>query len=267
MSAHPQFAALRRHALLIAAVAAVLALLPDRAGAALFVGLGDPAAGGVGIIDNDANDTNKQAGIIVFNQNLADFTATGTLVRARVGGAGAAVQRLVLTNLTVQAKLGKNPAGATIAFADTFQQIFPNATIVHLSGNYFHGGANIGGADIMLAGFADNLAVGDTALGVVDPLAVANAASPSNFAYGLGKGPNEQVNLGGNKGITGMGGLITFSLMAADGFALPNSAELALSESSFIDGLPPIPEPGTAVLWSLGLLALGGWRWRRRGGN
>ncbi|MDP1533179.1 MAG: hypothetical protein Q8L92_06300, partial [Rubrivivax sp.] len=94
MSAHPQFAALRRHALLIAAVAAVLALLPDRAGAALFVGLGDPAAGGVGIIDNDANDTNKQAGIIVFNQNLADFTATGTLVRARVGGAGAAVQRL-----------------------------------------------------------------------------------------------------------------------------------------------------------------------------
>lgn len=220
--------------------------------------------GGVAITDNDANDTNNAVGIIEFNQTLAAFSATGKLYNLRPGaaGGGAAVNRLVLTDLTVQALVGKVVNNGTISFADTFAGVFPNATLVHLDGRYFHGGGNIVGADVILTGVADNLAVGDTALGNVDPLAVGGAATPQPFTYALGKTADTRGNLGGNTRITGIGGTLTFSLNPIDGFILPNSAEIAVSDSSSL--IEAVPEPSTWLLFGFGLAAVAFKTARRR---
>lgn len=247
-------------------VTACLAGFSHNASAALSILLGS-GAGSLLISDDDVNDMNNTPGIVQFQQNVKDFTASGKLFQSKGGVAGAAIFRVVLTDLTVQANLNKNIAGESIVFGNTVQAIFPLQSLVHLSGRYDSGNNMIGAGDIALTGLADVNMVGDTNLGTVDPLAVMNAAKPKQFAYPAGTGATFKKNLNiQNPGITSFGGVLNFSLNSTDFFVLPNSAEVALAES--LGPLDPVPLPSAVFLFASGLVGfLSATRKRRDTGN
>jgi hypothetical protein len=228
------------------AILGLFLILNPTSADALFIGFGDPNAGGIIVNDNDGNDANKTVGVIQANNlAVANFTATGTLFALGGAGGGAIVNRLLLTNLTVQATA--NITNQTIAFGNDIQRAFPGATLVHLDGRYEHGGGGmIGLADIRLDGFVNSNPI--VPIGTVDPLAVMNVPSPRAFTYPAGMGPDAKGNLNNRVAVTSIGGLLTFSLNNTDLFVLPNSAEVAVSESDEELFPTAVPEPSTVLL-------------------